>query len=271
MFKESIYKLNNLIEYIEQNLDSEIEYKTLAEILCVNEYTLHRVFYFITNISLSEYIRKRRLSNSCIDLLNGSKVIDVSIKYGYETATSFGRAFKKMMGFSPKDIKNNKDNLKFFPVLKFDKYDNFVEEIEYKILDNINFNLYAVSKTMPTYKIPDIISPFWEEILGNEEFIFKDKRYGIIEYDKFLISPKMATYYIASTYKFKGSKKYNIKNRSFLMFSIDSRNAQEISRFTKIIYACVIPYLGYNLDTVPDIEEYVGISTTNIYIPIIKK
>ena len=79
MFKGSIDKLNELIKYIEDNLDKELEYKTLANILCVNEYSLHRIFYFVTNMSLAEYIRKRRLTVACTDLLNGVKVIDVSV------------------------------------------------------------------------------------------------------------------------------------------------------------------------------------------------
>jgi len=271
MFKGSIDKLNELIKYIEDNLDKELEYKTLANILCVNEYSLHRIFYFVTNMSLAEYIRKRRLTVACTDLLNGLKVIDVSVKYGYESATSFGRAFKKMMGFSPKDILKNKDKLKALPVFDFTKISKASEEINYSIVKNITFNLYSISKSMPIDIIPDVASPFWDEMLANKDFTFKDKRYGIVEYDKFTEEPQMATYHIASTCNFKGSKSYIIENKTFLKFSIDSRDALDISSFTNMIYACVIPYLGYNLDTIPDIEEYEGEITTNIYIPIQNK
>ncbi len=267
----SVDKLNELIKYIEDNLDKKLEYKTLANILCVNEYSLHRIFYFVTNMSLAEYIRKRRLSAACIDLLNGVKVIDVSLKYEYESATSFGRAFKKMMGFSPKDIFKNNSNLKILPVADFSIVNKVLEEINYSIVKNISFNLYSVSKSMPIDIIPNIASPFWDEMLANKDFIFKDKRYGIVEYDKFLDGPQIATYHIASTYEFKESKKYFIENKTFLKFSLESRNAMDISNFTNMIYGCIIPYLGYNLDEFPDIEEYVGDITTNIYIPITEK
>lgn len=269
MFKGSIDKLNKLIEYIENNLDKEFEYKDLAKLLCVNEYSLHRIFYFVTNISLADYIRKRRLTVSCTDLLNGVKVIDVALKYGYDSATSFGRAFKKMMGFTPKDIFKNKGSLKAFPIFDFTEISKANEEINYSLIKNASFNLYCVSKSMPIDIIPQIASPFWDEMLANKDFIFKDKRYGIVEYDKLTENPKMATYYIASTCNFKGSKKYVIENKTFLKFSIESRKATDISSFTNMIYACIIPYLGYNLDTIPDIEEYEGELTTNIYIPII--
>lgn len=265
----SIDKLDNLIKYIEDNLDKDLEYKSLAKILCVNEYSLHRIFYFVTNISLSEYIRKRRITVSCTDLLNGTKVIDVALKYGYDSATSFGRAFKKMMGFSPKDIFKNKDNLKAFPVFDFTKVSKECKELNYSIVKNMSLNLYSISKTMPIEIIPQIASSFWDEMLTSKDFVFGDKRYGIVEYDKFTEKPKKATYHIASTYNFKGSKPYIIENKIFLKFSIESIEANDISSFTNMVYACIIPYLGYNLDTVPDIEEYVGKVTTNIYIPIL--
>jgi len=174
-----------------------------------------------------------------------------------------------MMGFSPKDIIKNKDNLKLLPVFNFEKFNDTFEEINYSIVRNVSFNLYSISKSMPIEIIPQIASPFWDEMLANKEFVYSEKRYGIVEYDKLTSVPRMATYHIASTEKFKGSKSYNIENKTFLKFSIESRKATDISSFTNMIYACVIPYLGYNLDTIPDVEEYVGKATTNIYIPIV--
>lgn len=48
-----------------------------------------------------EYVRKRRLSLSTIDLLEGQKIIDVALKWGFETPSSFARAFRKEFGCSP--------------------------------------------------------------------------------------------------------------------------------------------------------------------------
>lgn len=266
----SIDKLNSLIIYIEKNLNKELDYKTLAQILCVNEYTLHRIFYFVTNLSLSEYIRKRRLSIACNDLLNGEKVIDVALKYGYESATSFGRSFKKMMGFSPKGITNNKNNLKVLPVFDFANFNKSFEEIEYSIIKNITFNLYSISKTIYIENTSNGIASFWNTTLKSNDFPSNSIRYGIVEYNKITTTPNKVTYHIASTYKFPKSQNYTIKNKSFLKFTISSRNSKDISNYTKMIYACVIPYLNYNLDSIPDIEEYPeDENITNIYIPIL--
>lgn len=73
MNKQSNERFNELIEYIETNLCEEISYKKLSQILGVNEYTMHRIFLFITNYTLADYIRKRRLSVAALELLEKRK------------------------------------------------------------------------------------------------------------------------------------------------------------------------------------------------------
>ena len=60
-------------EYIEENLCEETNYKKLSQILGVSEYTLHRIFLFVRNYNLADYIRRRRLSMSALDLLDGKE------------------------------------------------------------------------------------------------------------------------------------------------------------------------------------------------------
>ena len=87
---DNFNKLNELILYIENNLDKEISNEKMAQILCVNTYTLYRVFMFITGISLTEYIRNRRLSVAGLEILNSNiKIIDLSLKYGYNSVDGF--------------------------------------------------------------------------------------------------------------------------------------------------------------------------------------
>lgn len=105
----NIYKvLNEITLYIDENLEYEIDYGVLAKKMGVNEYTMRRIFSLLTNITLAEYIRKRRLSNAGYDLYNGNlKVIDVAIKYGYDNATSFSRSFTAFHGIKPSQVNKN--------------------------------------------------------------------------------------------------------------------------------------------------------------------
>ena len=82
----NIYKvLNEIIEYIENNLEEDISYSRIAQIMGANEYTTKRVFSLLANISISEYIRNRRLSSAGYDLINeNEKIVDIAVKYKYD-------------------------------------------------------------------------------------------------------------------------------------------------------------------------------------------
>lgn len=270
MYKGNNNRLIELIKYIEANLTEKIEYKKLAQILLVNEYTLHRIFYFVTNISLADYIRKRRLSMAAIDLLEEkNKIIDIAIKYQYDSATSFARAFKKMMGFTPREIHENEKKITYFPVLKFDAIEEETEEITFQRLENVSFELYTIGKETNMQELAKVAQDFWKEVNKDEKIVLGEKSYGIAEYNKnFHDSDSKVNYYIGSTRKFPKSKKYIIQNKKFLVFQINTIEGNKVSQFTKDIYANVIPNLGYNLDNIPDIEEYIRDEITKIYIPI---
>src|SRR5690606_6827513 len=86
---DSIKNMNNAMKYIEENLAKEIDFKMVASIAHCSEYHFKRMFSFLAGITLSEYIRRRRLSLAALELNNSSiKVIDVAIKYGYNSPDS---------------------------------------------------------------------------------------------------------------------------------------------------------------------------------------
>lgn len=231
---------------------------------------MHRIFCFVTNISIAEYIRKRRLSMAAIDLLEKKqKIIDIAMKYQYESATSFSRAFKKMMGFTPKEIYKNQKNITYFPVLKFNEAEEKTNEIRFQKLENASFELYTINRKTNMQQLATVAQEFWKEINNKENIEFEGNSYGIVEYNKnYYNKQSEATYYIGSTKRFIGSKKYMIRGKKFLVFQIDSVQGKKVSQFTKEIYANIIPYLAYNLDNLPDIEEYIQDKITKIYIPI---
>jgi len=264
MNKQSNERFNDLINYIEDNLCEEICYKKLSQILGVNEYTLHRIFLFVTNYTLGEYIRKRRLSMSVLDLLEGKeKIIDIAIKYNYESSQAFSRAFKSMMGFIPSDINKNKTNIKFFS-----KYELINEEItdefNYHIEPNLEFYFYAIPMRTTIKDCHNEAPLFWKE---NEEYIKGKKEYGLLEYDK-TCSIDDAIYYIASTEKIENAIELKLKPSKYLVFECDYINSTYLYEFCKKIYRTIIPNMEYELEEVPDIEEYLPNNKLKLYIPI---
>ena len=113
-------KLNAVIDYIENHLTEEIEQEKLAQIACCSYFDLCRLFSLIAEVTLSDYIRKRRLTRAGWELKYGlAKVLDTALKYGYESPVSFARAFQSFHGFNPGNASDGDNILKDFPRLIF--------------------------------------------------------------------------------------------------------------------------------------------------------
>ena len=94
---EWLKKIGAAIDYIEDHLDKEISYDEAARIACCSLYYFQRIFSYVCGISLSEYIRRRKMTQAAFELQRtDSRVIDVALKYGYSSPTSFNRAFLLM-------------------------------------------------------------------------------------------------------------------------------------------------------------------------------
>jgi AraC family transcriptional regulator len=78
-------RMNNAVDYIEANLADEISYDKAAQIACCSTYHFQRMFSSITDVPLSEYIRRRRLTLAAFELQNSNiKVVDLAVKYCYD-------------------------------------------------------------------------------------------------------------------------------------------------------------------------------------------
>ena len=117
-----IIGMQKAIDYIEDHLTETIDYDDVAAQSYSSSYHFQRVFSILCGFTVGEYIRNRRLTLAGAELAMGdAKVIDVALKYGYESPDSFAKAFQKFHGILPSQARNNGSNLKSFSrlVLKF--------------------------------------------------------------------------------------------------------------------------------------------------------
>ena len=99
---EWLKKLGAAIDYIEDNLDKEISYDEAARIACCSPCYFQRIFSYVSGVSLAEYIRRRKMTQAAFELQRtDEKVIDIALKYGYSSPTSFNRAFQNVHGITP--------------------------------------------------------------------------------------------------------------------------------------------------------------------------
>lgn len=145
-----LVRLNAALSYIEENLTDAVDLKAAAKIACCSEYHFSRMFSFLSGISLSEYVRRRRLTLAALELSRGdSKVIDVAMKYGYASPDSFARAFQSMHGVTPSEARLHGPSLKAFPRMTFQLTVQGGSEMNYRIEDKEAFRIVGIKKRVP--------------------------------------------------------------------------------------------------------------------------
>ncbi len=141
-------KLNNVIDYIENHLTDDLSLDIISEYASVSDFHFRKIFFYLSGITLSEYVKNRKLSEANKDLLNGEKVTDVAYKYGYQSLDGFTRAFKKWSGFLPSDV-TKQAIYKTFPKISFIITVKGGITMEFRIEEKPAFNFAGVSKRVP--------------------------------------------------------------------------------------------------------------------------
>lgn len=132
------------IEYIEENLASEIDINMAAKRAKCSSYHFQRLFSSLIGIPLSEYIRRRRITMAAIELQNSDiKIIDVALKYGYDSHSSFTRTFQQIQGITPSKARMEGVPLVAYPPLSFQFILKGVEAMKYQIIETQAYQLFG--------------------------------------------------------------------------------------------------------------------------------
>ncbi|XID94786.1 GyrI-like domain-containing protein [Paenibacillaceae bacterium WGS1546] len=147
---DSLKKMNEAIAYVEDHLLEDIRFKEAARLACCSEYHFTRMFAFLAGVTVTEYIRRRRLTLAALELASGdAKVIDIAVKYGYGSPDSFARAFQAMHGVTPSEARNNGHRLKAYPRMAFQITIKGGTEMEYRIEEKAAFRIVGLHKRVP--------------------------------------------------------------------------------------------------------------------------
>jgi len=104
-------RINRVFEFIDENLESDLSLNTISEIAFFSPFHFHRVFKFVTGETLNEYVIRRRIEKSVLDLLHKNMTTtEIAHKSGFSDNSSFSRAFKKYYGTSPTEFKRQNPN-----------------------------------------------------------------------------------------------------------------------------------------------------------------
>jgi AraC family transcriptional regulator len=140
------------------------------------------MFSFLAGVTLSEYIRRRRLTLAAFELKDGNtRIIDVAVKYGYGSADSFSRAFQSLHGVTPSEARSNGQSLKAYPRMTFQLSIKGGSEMNYRIEEKEAFRIVGIKKRVAIVfnGVNPGIASMWQSL--NEEMINKLKALSNVE------------------------------------------------------------------------------------------
>jgi AraC family transcriptional regulator len=166
-------RMNTAINYIEENLAGDMDINKASELACCSVTHFQRMFMVIIGYTPAEYIRKRRLTLAARELASGNtRVLDIAVKYGYDSPDSFTRAFRNVHGISPKAAREPGVKLSAFPRISFKIELKGDSDMDYSIIEKPAFQILGRSRKFSTangenfVKIPE----FWKEYMNTPEF-----------------------------------------------------------------------------------------------------
>jgi AraC family transcriptional regulator len=165
---ESIQKA---IEYMEKNILEDITIESIAKQANVSPFHFQRTFAVLTEITVGDYIRRRRLTLAGEELLTtDAKIIDIAYKYGYETPEAFSKAFRRQHKVTPSGARKNKGKLQSYNRLVIQVTLKGVEPMKYSVVEKDAFQIVGVKREFSSVAEEDNvvgIPELWEEVNQN--------------------------------------------------------------------------------------------------------
>lgn len=172
--------IQNALQYIEDNLTENLQIEDIAAKAYVSPFYFQRIFSVLCGFTVSEYIRNRRLSLAAQELsADNVKVIDIALKYGYDSHDSFTRAFTKFHGISPSSAKEKGAKLKAFAPVRIKLTLEGGTMMEYRILEKAAFTVMGKSRRFCSDTSYEEIPKFWQEHMSSGENKIVCGMYGI--------------------------------------------------------------------------------------------
>lgn len=189
--------ISNAIAYIEENMMDDIDINKVAVKAYVSSFYFQKIFNVLCGFTVGEYIRNRRLTLAAQELCSTNiKVIDVAMKYGYDSPDSFTRAFTKFHGVNPSLARGHGNKLNSFAPLKIKLTLEGGTMLEYKIVEKAQFTVMGKSRRFNVETSYNEIPKFWQEHMESDESEVVCGMYGIcIDSDG-----KNFDYFIADNY-----------------------------------------------------------------------
>lgn len=272
-----IVEIQKAINYIEDNLEEEINYENIAKQIGMSSFYFHRIFSAIVGISPAEYIRSRRLTCAADELTRShTNILDIAIKYCFGSNESFTRAFTKFHGISPKRAREKGIKLKTFSKISLSLAIEGGNIMEYKIEKKDKFKIAAFVKEFNLKTSPKEIPEFWTKLKesGKQKELTKDHTKNAIGICLGTNGVQDFRYGIGVELEEKetgmeGTEIIEVPKSLWVVFKCEGQNPEDINKLWGKIYKEYFVTSEYKQRMDLDFELYDS-KDTQIWIPISK-
>lgn len=256
-----MHQFNRTMDYLESRLDAEVDMKHFQQLSGYSYALFSRLFSILADMTLAEYLRKRRLSEAVTDLQESSeKIITIAVKYGYDSADAFSAAFKKFHGASPSEVRNGKP-YRVFPKL----------QLSLKITGGKNMDITIQKK--PAFAVAGVqlegidnsqCPSAWQQLYGAHSFeslesLGNGQSFGVCSDVKAgEIINYMAGYDLADKAKAEelGLTVMEIPEAEYAIIPVKGAIPASIHQAWKYVLEVFFPETGYRHSGAPDCEVY---------------
>jgi AraC family transcriptional regulator len=263
---EWLNRLNAAIAYLEEHLEDEIDLTRMAQIACCSPFHFQRMFSYLAEVPLGEYVRRRKMTRAAADLQKeGVRIIDIALKYGYASPTAFNRAFQGIHGVSPSEARKSGAALKAYLPISFKVTIKGEAEMDYRIEKRDAFRIVGVKAhyalnveenfaQIPIFWANTVQSGKLAQILG----LLNQEPGGLLGVSC-CMNGQDFDYYIAAASDMavpEGLEEYTVPACTWAIFTCIGPMPSAIQTLQKRIVTEWLPNSGYEYANAPDIEVY---------------
>jgi AraC family transcriptional regulator len=284
---EWLKRLNRALDYIEEHLEDTVQFDEAAKITCCSTFHFQRMFSYLAGVPLSEYIRRRRMTLAAFALQQQNvRVIDLALRYGYDSPTAFNRAFQSVHGVPPSVARKTGVPLHTYPRISFHISIKGDVNMDYRIEKKEAFRIMGVKTPLDSdwEKTFQTVPQFWQKVDQTNTiptlFTLMDGGLKAL-LGVCVIANDTAEYYIAVVSdqplpdEHKDFAAYTVPAGTWAVFPGNGTMPDAVQQLKKRIIMEWLPESGYDYASAPDIEVYLTEKSQNtnfeIWLPIIKK
>lgn len=264
-----VESLQKAIDYMEDHLLDSFSIDNIAKQANVSVFHFQRTFAILTDTTVGEYIRRRRLTLAAEELSRtDEKVIDLAFKYGYDTPEAFTKAFRRQHGVSPSEVRKGKGKLQSYNRLTIQVSLRGVEPVKYSIVEKEAFQVvgikreYSVLNNENLIKIPKL----WEEVNSDGTTrVLNQLNNGLVKgvlgvcVDKSDTEARKIDYWIAAAHE--GEQPDNFLNleipaSKWAVFEVHGPMPDAMQKTWEKIFSEWFPSSGYKHAGTPELEVY---------------